>query len=790
MFVGRRPKGNVVSLVSFKCGILNRFSATRHAHYLAQSYPHHTTGILNGSGRNQLVQSLLLGRARFCFPFGTMTMQRGATKDIASFFGSKAIPKKNDGDDVVDGERAMTDVEDACGGEEPKAVPTKMIVSSSSEEEESESMEEDQSPKKKKQKSSPKGKNGASTMDGQEDIDGLITWEKNTHVPFRFLTSTFEKIADTTKRLEITSILTGAFRAIMRTTPEDVLATVYLCTNRVSPAHEGVELGIGDATLIKAICLATGRKESAVKDEYDATGDLGIVAAHARGGQKTMFKPKPLTIAGVLSTFKDIASSEGAKSQDRKMKLIIKLLAAASENEAGYLMRALQGKLRIGLAEQTVLVALAHATFYESIDSHSKISDEEKQQKRDEAVMMVKSVYSECPSYDLLIPALLEEKDMQRIPERVHFSPGIPVKPMLAKPTTGVSEVLDKFASQPFTCEYKYDGERAQIHVLKDGRVKIYSRNSEDNTEKYPDIVAMFPGVLQDGVESIVLDAEAVAYDVNEDKILPFQILSTRARKGVTLDSIKVHVCVYAFDCLYLNGEALLKKSLTERREALYSAIKSTKGKLELATAKISHDVDELSTFLDDSVMHGTEGLIVKTLDDSYEPSKRSSHWLKLKKDYLDGVGDTFDLVPIGAWFGKGKRTGVYGSYLLAVWDPENEEYQVITKIGTGFSEELLKDLFSKNAVVADGLKKKYYNCPDTLTPDVWFEPTSVWEVKAADLSISPVYRAGIGLVDEGKGISIRFPRLVRVRDDKGPEDSTSPDQVADMYRNQANLNL
>lgn len=203
---------------------------------------------------------------------------------------------------------------------------------------------------------------------------------------------------------------------------------------------------------------------------------------------------------------------------------------------------------------------------------------------------------------------------------------------------------------------------------------------------------------------------------------------------------------------------------------------------------QVSHDVEELSRFLDESVEMGTEGLIVKTLDDSYEPSKRSSHWLKLKKDYLDGVGDTFDLVPIGAWFGKGKRTGVYGSYMLAIWDPENEEYQAITKIGTGFSEELLKDLASHMGQNVIHAPKGYFNYPETLVPDVWFEPNAVWEVKAADLSISPIYKAGIGLVDEGKGISIRFPRLVRVRDDKGPEDSTSPDQVADMYRQQAVL--
>lgn len=825
MFLGGRSKANVVSLVSFKCtrlrGFLNRLSATSRQSriYLSSSssYPCFVRVLNNRSGSVRLYQRTrgLLDIERFSFPFGQMTMQRGKTRDIASFFGAKAVSKENkdaDGDAVFpeDTTKEKLHLEDDLVTSDPAKNVThgKMILSSSSDDEKENSstdmsdegdeslggdmlVDEDepegvQKPKKKRQKSSSSASGGQDAI--AANIDELISWNNGDPIPFKFLTDTFEKIADTTKRLEITSILTSAFRAIIRSTPGDLLPTVYLCTNKVSPAHEGVELGIGDATLIKALCQATGRKESVIKDEYDETGDLGIVAAHARASQKTMFKPKPLTIHSVLSTFKEIASSEGAKSQDRKMKLIIKLLAAASENEAGYLMRALQGKLRIGLAEQTVLVALAHAKFYESLNMTS--SEDEIQQRRDDAVMVVKSVYSECPSYDLLIPALLEEKSVHDIPQKVHFSPGIPVKPMLAKPTTGVTEVLDKFASQPFTCEYKYDGERAQIHVLKDGTVKIYSRNSEDNTGKYPDIVAMFPNVLHDGVDSIVLDAEAVAYDPEEGKILPFQILSTRARKGVTLDSIKVHVCVFAFDCLYLNGKVLLKQSLTERREALYSAIKSTPGKMELATAKTSHDVEELSKFLDESVIHGTEGLIVKTLDDSYEPSKRSSHWLKLKKDYLDGVGDTFDLVPIGAWYGKGKRTGVYGSYLLAIWDPENEEFQVITKIGTGFSEELLKDLFSKNAIVHDGQKKKYYNCPDTLTPDVWFEPASVWEVKAADLSISPVYRAGIGLVDEGKGISIRFPRLVRVRDDKSPEDSTSPDQVADMYRSQASVNL
>ena len=758
--------------------------------------------------------------------------QMGKQRDIASFFGggknqkdqdhrpvqvAAAAPKKRQ---RIESSSESDDAQILCGGDVKNAVAGEVVdpeamdsqgvhskeaqaaaaraevssgpsVAMSMDESEGEDVDEDEdeangrlsSPSSSKKSSPSKKKTTQPPTSSTADIDKRITWEKGAPVPFTVLTEAFENIADTTKRLEIQAILTDTFRTIIRGNEAELLATVYLCTNRVSPAHEGVELGLGDSTLIKALAQATGRKESVIKDNLEEVGDLGIVAAQSRGRQKQMFKPKPLTISGVLKTFKEIASSEGAKSQDRKIKLIIKLLAAASENEAGYVMRALQGKLRIGLAEQTVLIALAHAKYFEGLAE----GEEEDKEDRERAVAIIKSVYSECPSYDLLIPALLESKDIADVPKRVHFSPGIPVKPMLAKPTNGVAEVLEKFSDQPFTCEYKYDGERAQIHVMEDGTVKIYSRNSEDNTGKYPDIIAMFPGVLQDGVKSIVMDAEAVAYDPEQNKILPFQVLSTRARKSVTVDNVKVHVCVYAFDCLYLNGEALLKKSLTERRDALYKSVKQTVGKMELATAKTSNDVEELSKFLDDSVEHGTEGLIVKTLDDSYEPSKRSSHWLKLKKDYLEGCGDTFDVVPIGAWFGKGKRTGVYGSYLLAIWDPDNEEFQAITKIGTGFSEEQLEELH-KAATTCE--KKRYFNTPDNLIPDVWFEPQHVWEVKAADLSISPAYKAAVGLVDESKGISIRFPRFCRLRDDKGVTDSTSPEQVADMYRGQAVVRL
>jgi DNA ligase-1 len=263
--------------------------------------------------------------------------------------------------------------------------------------------------------------------------------------------------------------------------------------------------------------------------------------------------------------------------------------------------------------------------------------------------------------------------------------------------------------------------------------------------------------------------------------------LSTRGKKNIVESEIKVQVALYAFDCLYLNGVPLLREPMVKRREALYSAFQEVPGEFFFVTEKTSRDIDELQGFLDESIKDNTEGLIVKTLDATYEPSKRSLNWLKLKKDYMEGCGDSLDLVPIGAWLGRGKRTGVYGAYLLACYDEENEEYQTICKIGTGFSEEQLVELADgMNPHTIDG-PRTYYKVADSLKPDVWFEPKQVWEVKAADLSISPVHRAAAGLVDPVKGIALRFPRFLRRREDKEPEMATSAEQVADFYNAQAN---
>lgn len=390
---------------------------------------------------------------------------------------------------------------------------------------------------------------------------------------------------------------------------------------------------------------------------------------------------------------------------------------------------------------------------------------------------------SECPNYEQLIGALLEE-GLESLPRRCRLSPGVPLKPMLAHPTKAISEVLNRFEGSAFTCEFKYDGERAQIHLLEDGSVRIYSRNQEDNTGKYPEVVARLRAAISAETKTCILDSEAVAWDRPTQTILPFQTLSTRKRKETTEEEVKVQVCVFAFDLLYLNGESLVKEPLRRRRELLRETLVEVPGETQLARSADLSTVEDIQEFLQESIKGSCEGLMVKSLDAgaTYEIAKRSHNWLKLKKDYLDGVGDSVDAVVLGGYHGKGKRTGTFGCFLLGCYDPDNEEFQTLCKIGTGFSEEQLDQhsAFFKEHIIAE--PKSYYRFDSSLAPDVWFEPCQVWEVKSADLSVSPVHKAALGLVDPEKGISLRFPRFIRIRDDKTPEDATSAQQVCGFF--------
>lgn len=623
-----------------------------------------------------------------------------------------------------------------------------------------------------------------------------LSWPEGSPVPYSALAATFASIDGTTKRLEITEILTQFLIRVITRSPDNLLHVIYLCINRLCPDYEGLELGIGESLLIKAIAQSTGREVARIKKDLETLGDLGLVALNSKKNQPTMFKVSSLKVPQVFKSLKEIAVVSGNKSQDRKIGMIKKLLASCQGEEPKFLIRSLEGKLRIGLAERSVLVSLARAVVISRLGKGiSKLSTEALAKKLEEGTEIVKAVFSELPSYDLVIPALLKG-GVEGLREECKLTPGVPLKPMLAKPTKAITEVLDRFEGKPFTCEYKYDGERAQVHLLPNGKLAVFSRNSENMSVKYPDLVEQIPRCIKPSVKSFVLDAEAAAWKKAETdpatgveepaKLLPFQELSRRKRKDVKAEDIKIKVKLFGFDLLYLNGEPLLSLSLSERRALLLEHFTPVPDEFDYARSEDCTSVEEISTFLDKSVKEGCEGLMVKMLsgpDSTYEPSRRSMNWLKLKKDYLAGTGDSLDLVVIGGYYGKGKRTNVYGAFLLACYDADSETYQSICKIGTGFSEADLESHYQTLKALEISGKKGYYDVGEA-KPDVYFEAKIVWEVLTADLSLSPVYTAAKGLIEQ-RGVSLRFPRFIRVRDDKTAEESTSPEQVEQMYRSQ-----
>lgn len=517
---------------------------------------------------------------------------------------------------------------------------------------------------------------------GKESAD----WKKGEKVPYAALCKMFERNEATTKRLEKIDITRSFFQSVIQLSPESLLETVYLCLNKIAPDYDGLELGVGATILMKAVAGATGRSVPAIKMSLEEIGDLGEVAQQSREKQPTMFKPKPLTVPHVFKTLKEIASFSGQKSQEKKVEKIQGMIAACNGAEAKFLIRSLEGKLRIGLAEKTVLIALGHAAVL-ARPENKKLSGEKLITKLAEAAEIIRAVFTEMPSYDRIVPVLIEQ-GIEELPNQCHLTPGIPLKPMLAHPTKSITEVLDRFEGIHFTCEWKYDGERAQVHRLEDGKVHIYSRNSENLTPKYPEVLERLHNAAKPNVASYVLDCECVAWDREKKQIRPFQALSTRKRKDVNIADIEIQVCLFAFDILYLNGEPLIREPFQRRRELLHENFVPVEGEFAFAQHDDAQTVEEIQRCLDESIAGGCEGLMVKTLDKeaSYEPSKRSRNWLKVKKDYLsNGVGDSLDLVVIGGYYGRGKRSGGYGGFLLACYDAENEQYQTICKVWSIF---------------------------------------------------------------------------------------------------------
>ncbi|KAK2986757.1 hypothetical protein RJ640_010982 [Escallonia rubra] len=636
-------------------------------------------------------------------------------------------------------------------------------------------------------------------------------WKEGEPAPYVHLARTFNLLEDEKGKIKATAMLCNMFRSLLTLSPEDVLPAVYLCTNKIGPDHESMELNIGGSIVAAALEEACGTSRSKVRDLYNSLGDLGDVAQLCRQTQSLLAPPARLSIQGVFSALQKISEQTGGKSTARKKSLIVNLMRSCRETEMKFLVRTLVRNLRIGAMMRTVLPALAQAVVMTSFRHEGTVNNLKEQfQVLSTAVV---EAYNVVPNLDLLVPSLMD-KGIRFSSSTLPMVPGIPIKPMLAKVTNGIPQVLKLFQNKSLTCEYKYDGQRAQIHQLADGSVRVFSRNGDETTSRFPDLINIIKESCSPAAVTFILDAEIVAVDrKNGHKLMSFQELSSRERGSrnslIAVDSIKVDICVFAFDIMFANGEqnnddfslsqavgfssspktkmyAYPSELFTGEKLSYFEYAKEITVEADDACVTSEATVTKMNCFLEDAFRSSCEGIMVKSLDieAGYTPSKRSDTWLKVKRDYVDGLSDSLDLVPIGAWYGNGRKAGWYSPFLMACYNPDTEEFQSVCRVMSGFSDSFykeMKELYSEDKIQTK--KPPYYQTAEV--PDMWFSPELVWAIRGADFTISPVHQAAIGLAHPTRGISIRFPRFIRALSDRKPEECSTATDIAEMFHSQ-----
>lgn len=576
---------------------------------------------------------------------------------------------------------------------------------------------------------------------------------------FSEIADTFEKMSATTKRLELTQYLVELFQ---KTPPEIISKIVYLIQGKLRPDFEGIELGLAEKLAIHALAKSSGIPIKKINSVYAEDGDLGGAAAKILEQKtQTTFLVQDITAERVYETLYKIAKLEGQRSQDMKMKYVSSLLNDATPQEAKFILKIAMGTLRLGIADNTVMDALA-ISFTGSKENREKL----------EAAYNVSS--------DLgTVAETIARKGLDGL-KNFHVKVFSPIRPMLAERVKSESEAIEKLGAG-FAAEYKLDGERVQIHY-KDGTMILYSRRLENITSYYPDILENVPKALK--TTDVILEAEAVAINQDSGEFLPFQELMHRRRK-YDIDRIveKYPITVNLFDVLYLNGQDLLNESYKIRRKKL-EEITMENEYTKIVTQTIVHNENEIEDFLENGINAGCEGLMLKVLDAPYRAGARGSNWLKLKREYRNELGDSLDLVVIGAFFGKGRRTGKYGTLLLASYNADRDTFESICKVGTGFTDENLDQFYQ---ILQDKVTlKKNPRIESGMEPDVWFEPELVIEIVASEITLSPVHMTAKDAIRSGSGLALRFPKFTgKIRMEKAAEDASTDQEVIALYKNQ-----
>lgn len=571
---------------------------------------------------------------------------------------------------------------------------------------------------------------------------------------YNTLAKAYDKIESTSGSLEKTRI----FSELLETAEKpDVDRIIGLTLGKLFPDWKGEpEIGIAESMAIQVITVAASVDEKEVRLVLRKTGDIGSTAEELlkESAQESLFSEN-LKVGRVHDVLVETARASGPGSNREKISRLVGLLTDAEPLEARYILRTVTGSLRLGLGDMGIMDALAIA-FTGSKDSRSSIEH----------------AYNVCSDLRR-VASVLADSGIEAV-KSISAEIGTPIRMMAAKKLSSPDEILEKAGGRVLV-EYKYDGERVQVHKAGDD-VVLYSRRQEVITDQYPDVVEYVGSHIK--AESCIMEGECVAIDPESGSMRPFQDLMRRRRKtDIESTMAEVPIALFFFDILFLDGKDVTARPLLERRKMMEETLKSD-DRVNLTVAELTDDPNRLQEIFETALATGHEGVIAKAVHDDaiYQAGARSWLWIKLKASYTEGMADSMDLVVVGAIHGRGKRTGLYGAILASAYDSQSNTFPTVCKIGTGFTEEMLSEF--KSRLEPNRIEHRSPLVESDIDADVWFEPTEVIEVIGDEITLSPTHIAGKRYLKDG-GLAIRFPRFTgKWRDDKDPTQATTVEDL------------
>ncbi len=603
---------------------------------------------------------------------------------------------------------------------------------------------------------------GNFVMDGNSFLN---TKTRQKLMDYSDLVEVYEKLEKTSKRLEKTHILSEFLKTVKT---ETLPYVVLLLQGNVFPSTEEKKIGVAAKLVLKAIATATGIPQDNVESHWAKTGDLGKTAEELIGKKKqaTLFHSK-LTVKKVMENLRKLATLVGEGTVNRKVNLISELLTSASPQEAKFIIRTILEELRVGVADGTLRDAIVWAYFDKDIgftyDAKENDFDVKDRKKYQEYVDAVQGAYNLVNDFAEVI-IVAKEKGLAGL-SKLALKPGIPIKVMLYQKAKDIPEAFE-VVGKPLQLEYKFDGFRIQAHK-KDNKVILYTRRLENVTKQFPDVVKFIEEYVK--AKEFIIDSEAVGYDVKTKKYMPFQNISQRIKRKYDIEEIgkKFPVELNIFDVIYVDGENCLNKPFKERRKILEKIVpKQIPYKIKLADAVVTSNEKEAKKFYQQSLQAGNEGIMAKNLEGVYKPGSRVGYGVKIKP-----VMETLDLVIVGAEWGEGKRAKWLSSYALACVDDESGDLLEIGKVATGFKEKTEEGTSFEE--MTDLLKPLIIEQKGKI---VKVKPKIVIEVAYEEIQKSPGY---------GSGYALRFPRLVRLREDRRPQEASQLSEVDKLYHAQ-----